>query len=192
MTNIDELAEAIKVVTNAFAAGAIRWAVGGSLASTAYGEPRATNDVDIVAVLSATAATKFIAELGPDFYADADMAQEAVRRRSSFNIVDNRSVLKIDIFVPGPGALGEGQLTRARELKIFPNAPAIPFLSAEDIVLQKLRWYKLGNEVSDRQWRDVLSVLRTVGSAMDLSYVRAVASDNDLATLLARAIEESA
>jgi hypothetical protein len=191
MTDVDEVAEALQRVSVAFTACGIRWAVGGSLASTAYGEPRATNDIDIVALLTLALIPQFISELGSSFYADADMAKEAVTRRSCFNIVDNLSLTKIDIFIPERGSMGEGQLLRVKNLSLFASTAPIPVLAAEDTILQKLRWYKLGNEVSDRQWRDILSVLRSVGPVLDMGYVTDVAQENDLAVLLNRAIADS-
>jgi hypothetical protein len=191
MTDVDEVAEALQRVSAAFTACGIRWAVGGSLASTAYGEPRATNDIDIIALLTVALIPKFISELGSSFYADADMAKEAVTRRSCFNIVDNLSLTKIDIFVPERGSMGEGQLLRVKHLCLFGSTAPIPVLAAEDTILQKLRWYKLGNEVSDRQWRDVVSVLRGVGAVLDMEYVTEVALENNLEVLLNRAIADS-
>jgi hypothetical protein len=82
-------------------------------------------------------------------------------------------------------------LLRVKNLSLFASTAPIPVLAAEDTILQKLRWYKLGNEVSDRQWRDVVSVLRSVGPVLDMGYVTDVALENDLTALLNRALEDS-
>jgi hypothetical protein len=100
MTDPEEIARALRALAKAFDALAVRWAIGGSLASSAHGEPRATNDVDVIALLSEEAARTFVASLGADFYADSDVAADAARRRSCFNVIDNRSFIKIDVFVP--------------------------------------------------------------------------------------------
>src|SRR5688572_16618463 len=110
MTDADELLRALEAVAEALDALGVRWAIGGSLASAAHGEPRATNDVDIVVRLSLDDARKLPGLLGASFYADADAACDAVRAGSSFNVIDQRSFIKIDIFTPGPGPLGSGQL----------------------------------------------------------------------------------
>lgn len=102
MTDPDELARALAFLAAAFDALAVTWAIGGSLASAAHGEPRATNDVDVIALLDARAAIALTETLAEHFYADADAAVEAIRARGSFNVIDNRSFIKIDIFVPGP------------------------------------------------------------------------------------------
>lgn len=187
MTDPDELRCALAAIARALDHLSVPWAIGGSLASAAHGEPRATNDIDIVAVLDVDAARRLPGLLGKDFYADADAAALAVRTRASFNVIDRRSFIKIDIFIPDRGPLGTGQLERRSLLELFPGRPPLPVLGAEDVILQKLRWYRVGGEVSDRQWRDVLSVLRNAGSELDDAYLDSVAEQVGLTSLLARA-----
>src|SRR5688500_4873526 len=152
MTAIEELAATLAAVRDAFARLGVTWAVGGSLASAAYGEPRSTNDIDVIAALSDATARALGPSLGPDFYCSDEAAVEAVRRRDSFNVIE------------------------------------VPVLGPEDVVLQKLRWYRMGGEVSDRQWRDIVAVLRgTAGGDLDAAYLDEVAADGGLAALLDRA-----
>ncbi len=191
MTDPDEIGQALAAIARAFASLAVKWAIGGSVASAAHGEPRATNDVDVIALLTEKDARAFAEHLGPSFYADAEVAADAARRHSSFNVIDNRSFIKIDVFVPPPGPLGAGQLDRLQMLQILPGAGELPILGPEDVVLQKLRWYELGGGVSDRQWRDIVSVLRIARDAIDLEYVVDVASQHGLADVLARAREDA-
>src|SRR5207249_868940 len=73
MTDQDELARALEAIAAAFEELSVTWAIGGSLASSAHGEPRATNDIDVVATLDEAGARRLPALLGNDFYADADM-----------------------------------------------------------------------------------------------------------------------
>jgi len=190
MTNTNELAQTLVAVAGAFDAVGAPWAIGGSVASSSYGEPRSTNDVDVVAILDELGARALTAQLGTAFYADADMAAEAARTRRSFNAIDTRSFIKVDVFFPPLGPLGTGQLDRRRFLEIVPGAPALPVLGAEDIVLQKLRWYALTGHTSERQWRDVLSVLRTVGDRIDSAYLETV-EIGPLRALLERARGEA-
>lgn len=191
MTDPGEIGRALVALARAFDALSVRWAIGGSIASAAHGEPRSTNDVDVIALLTEATARKLVELLGADFYADADAAADAARRRSSFNVIENRSFIKIDVFVPAPGPLGAGQLDRLQMLEIVPGVGELPILGPEDVILQKLRWYSLGGGVSDRQWRDIVSVLRITGDAMDLKYLDGVALDEGLAALLARARDDS-
>jgi hypothetical protein len=187
MTDPDELGRAIAPIADALDALAVRWAIGGSIASTTYGEPRATNDVDIIAALDERQARELVARLGGAFYADPAVAADAVRRRSSFNVIDTRSFVKVDIFVPAPGVLGLGQLDRRSEIDAIPGARPVYVLGPEDTVLQKLRWYELGGGASDRQWRDIVSVLRNTRAHIDNAYLDTVAGDSGLAELLAKA-----
>jgi hypothetical protein len=155
MTEVDELATTLASLSVAFDTLGVTWAVGGSLASAAYGEPRATNDVDVVARLDEEGARRLGTLLGDDFYCSEESAVDAVRRRDSFNVIDQRSFLKVDVFVPASGPLGEGQLDRRREIALW-GGLKIPVIGPEDVVLQKLRWFRMGGETSERQWRDIV------------------------------------
>ncbi len=191
MTDPNELARTLVALGAALDGLGVRWAIGGSLASATHGEPRATNDIDVIALLNQDTARALCAALAGEFYADVDTALEAVRARRSFNVIDKTTFFKVDIFVPGPGPLGAGQLDRCRVMDVHLGARPFPVLSAEDIVLQKLRWYAVGGEVSDKQWRDILSVLRFAGDDMDQSYVDTVAQVSGLGDLLARARKDA-
>ncbi len=192
MTDPDEMRRALAAVAAVLDAISVAWAIGVSLASAAYGEPRATNDIYLIAVLSEGEARQVVARLGPDFYADEDAAVDAARRKGSFNVIDKRSFIKLDIFIPAAGRLGTGQLDRRVKLDIFPGMSAVPVLGPEDVVLQKLRWFQIGGEVSDRQWRDILSVLRGVGRDLDSDYLDDVSTTENLGSLLLRARREAA
>lgn len=187
MTDPDEIGRAVAPLADILDALGVAWAVGGSVASAAYGEPRATNDVDIIAALSAAQARAFVAALGDGFYADTDAATDAVLRGASFNVIDRRSFIKVDVFVPPKGPMGLGQLDRRVPLGIFPTARPLPVLGPEDTVLQKLKWYRIGGEVSDWQWRDIVSVLRNTRGHLDDAYLDEVAGTSGLHDLLARA-----
>lgn len=191
MTDPEEIARSLVAIADAFETLSVTWAIGGSLASAAHGEPRATNDVDVIAILTEDAARELVAQLGEDFYADAEVAAEAARSRSSFNIIDNRSFIKIDVFVPAVGPLGTGQLDRLRMLEILPGVRPLPILGPEDVILQKLRWYTLGGGVSDRQWRDIVSVLRISDDAIDQAYLDDVAKREGLTAVLERARDDA-
>ncbi len=65
------------------------------------------------------------------------------------------------------------------------------FYTAEDILLQKLRWYRMGNEMSERQWRDVLGIVLLQGEALDLPYLRPAASVLEVSDLLERALDQA-
>lgn len=187
MTDPDELGATLAAVAAALDALGVRWGIGGSVASSAYGEPRATNDVDVVALLDVQGARELTRLLGPTFYADSDAAAAAAQQHRSFNVIDQRSFIKVDIFIPPAGPLGDGQLQRVVRLELMASSPPLPVLAPEDVILQKLAWYRAGGEVSERQWRDIVAVLRTAATELDRGYLEGVATATDLGGLLARA-----
>lgn len=192
MTDPDEIGRTLVSIGVALDTLGVTWAIGGSVASSVHGEPRATNDVDVVAALDEQQARELTRLLGSDFYADPEMAAEAVSKRGSFNVIDQRSFIKVDVFVPKRGPLGDGQLRRAIRVELVAAAAPLPVLAPEDVVLQKLAWYRMGGETSDRQWRDIVTVLRTSAPDVDDTYLDAVASTEGLAVLLERARKEAA
>lgn len=190
MTGIDELARAVEAIASAFEAVGATWAIGGSIASVFHGEPRATNDIDVVALLDENRAKRLVTLLGGHFYADEAAAVDAVRQKRSFNVIDTRTFIKIDVFVPGSGPLGAAQLDRRVMAEVFPDVAMLPVLGAEDTILQKLRWFRLTGGTSDRQWRDVLSVLR-LAPDLDHAYLDRVAAAARLTALLERARDDA-
>ncbi len=192
MTDPDELGRTLAAVAAALDALSVKWAIGGSLASAAHGEPRATNGVDIIALLDEGTAVELAHRLEKVFYVDPESARSAARVRASFNVIDNESFIKIDVFIPPPGPMGAGQLDRRQTLGVLPGVPALPILGPEDTVVQKLRWFHLGGQVSERQWRDVVSVLHYSGSRIDFAYVEEVAGAAGLGPLLENARADAA
>ena len=183
MNFAEDILRTIDRVARALGQAEAPWAIGGSFASAIHGEPRSTNDVDFVAGLRPDRVDAFIAALGPDFFAVREAIVEAVAARASFNVIDDETMVKIDVFVPPAGALGLGQLARRR--RVEPIAGFEVFvLAPEDTVLQKLRWYELGGRVSDRQWRDICGVLRTSHDRLDHEYLAEVANEGGLGELL--------
>lgn len=183
LTTIDRMAEVFEQL-------GVDWAIGGSIASSLYGEPRSTNDIDFVAKLRPGHAAQLVAALGDDFYAVEATIAEAIRANRSFNVIDQRTVIKVDVFVPPTGPMGEGQLTR-RSKAAFDDDRAFFVLSREDTVLQKLRWFELGGRISDRQWRDLRRLLEIHKSHLDDEYLESTAEAAGLAELLARALKEA-
>jgi hypothetical protein len=168
---------------------AIRYLVGGSLASSIYGVPRATQDVDLVAEMAPDHAEGLAAALAGEFYVDAGMIRDAIRRRASFNVVHLATMFKADVFVGRDDAWSREEMARARaeELETPEGRAAIRFASPEDTLLHKLVWYRRGGEVSDRQWGDIAGVIRVQAGALDADYLRHWAGFLDVSDLLGRA-----
>ena len=169
----------------------LRYALGGSMASSLLGEPRSTVDVDMAVAMDPASGEALLERVGHEFYVPVDSARTAIRSRSSFNLVDTVNALKVDIFVLGDGLLDRMQIER-RVLVQIPGAPAgIWVTSAEDQVLRKLDWYRQGERVSDRQWRDVVGILRVHHEVIDRTYLAASAQALDLVDDLAEAFRQS-
>jgi len=134
----------------------------------------------------------FVAALGSDFYADADSIRRAVRDRSNVNLIHHASGVKVDLFVAG-SSLELRQLERRRSIRVDAALDRFVYMhSPEDILLQKLDWFRRGGGVSDRQWRDVLSILIGQANRLDEAYLRSVAAESGLIDLLDRAQREAA
>ncbi len=149
--------------------------VGGSLASAVHGIPRSTQDIDIVADLPLSRVREFSADLSAEFYADPEMIEEAVRRRRAFNLIHYASGYKFDIFPIPPDIYYPTQLERR---EVSARAPleftggGFPVASAEDTILMKLVWYRQGGGVSERQWTDILGIVKIRRDKLDYPYLR--------------------
>jgi hypothetical protein len=171
----------------------IPYLIGGSLASTLYGMVRTTQDSDIVTEMRREHLSSFVMALKDEFYVDDEMIAEAIQRHSSFNIIHRETMFKVDVFVPWPRPFLQSQLARAqKQTFVFETEVSAKFASPEDTILAKLEWYRLGGEVSERQWRDILGVLKTRANALDLDYLRKWASELMVNDLLERALRQVA
>lgn len=165
--------------------------VGGSIASSLQGEPRATNDVDFVISLPLGRLEEFQGVLGADFEVDLDMLRDALRRGGSANAFHLPTVTKIDFFGRGYDGYDAIEFSRRRTVVVGPTGEALVVKAPEDTVLRKLLWFREGGEVSDRQWRDVTSVLRISGAEMDVTYLDEWARRLNVEDLLHRARREA-
>lgn len=163
--------------------------VTGSLASSLHGIPRATQDIDLVADLSEKQIEALVDALAGAFYVDAGAVREAVRGGTRFNAIHLDTVFKVDIYMPTQGRRGRIELDRARPYVVSEDPERrLVVASAEDTIVQKLRWFRLGDEVSERQWKDALGILRVQGDRLDRDYLREAAEAIGVEDLLDRAI----
>ena len=153
----------------------IQYSVGGSVASSTHGVPRATMDVDLVAEISPGQVDELVALLHAEFYADATMIREALARGRSFNLIHYGTAYKFDVFTLRDDEYSRTEFGRRvfMEIQNFGTEPIeCAVATAEDTILRKLEWYRAGGETSERQWSDVRGVVKISGARLDLDYLR--------------------
>lgn len=165
--------------------------LGGSLASSLQGEPRATNDIDFVVDLALSQVEPLARTLGDDFDVDVESLKDAVARKGSWNIFHLPTVTKVDLFLLRTSPFDLSEFSRRRRVVVTPEGRGLYIKSPEDSVLRKLLWFQQGGEVSTTQWRDVVQLLRISGAHLDAPYLEAWAPRLGVAALLARAWAEA-
>ena len=172
---------------------AVRYYVGGSIASSLHGVPRASIDADVIAELGAGHVAPLAARLSASFYLDEARMRDAVERRLSFNVIHLATMFKVDVFVSKgrPFDVEAGGRARLEALGDSPEAPKARVASPEDTLLAKLEWYRRGGESSERQWSDILGLLRVRAGRLDLAYLERWAEALGVADLLERASRQA-
>ena len=180
------------LVTDALETLGVTYAIGGSLASAVHGVMRATMDADLVADLRLEHVEPLAQALGDAFYADAEMMREAVGHHSSFNVIHLDTMFKVDVFIAKPREFDRSQLARRQSCVLSEDPPRRAYItSAEDVVLAKLEWYHIGGRTSDRQWRDILGVMKVQKARLDHDYLRRMATTLGVGDLLEQALNEA-
>lgn len=162
----------------------IPYMVVGSIASSAYGEPRSTHHVDVVIDPAPAELDRFLQEVGVGCYVSVSAAQEALRRRDMFNVVDYASGSKADLILRKSRSFNISEFARRR----LSEAGDFVIASPEDVILSKLEWSKLGE--SDRQFRDASQVYALSKVSLEESHLDHWAAELGVADLLCR-IRES-
>jgi hypothetical protein len=164
----DDTASLLRFVVSLLSSHEIPHMVVGSFASTVHGEPRSTLDLDIVIDPTPAQLEALIAGFDPDrFYLDADVARDALRRRSMFNVIEIASAWKLDLVIRKDRAFSIEELQRRELLPIL--GLDVATATAEDTIVAKLEWAKQG--ASDRQLEDVAGIIRTRGDDLDFEYI---------------------
>lgn len=192
MVSPEEALKVVLEVTRPLDELGVPYAVGGSLASSMHGIPRTTQDADLVADLRPMHVQPFVDAVSSSFYVSPERVAQAVNRRSSFNLVHPATGIKVDVFILKADPMSLQEIIRRRLLPIpGSSGVSLQVASAEDTILQKLHWYQLGNRVSERQWTDVLGVLKVQRKHLDFEYLKEWAAHLGVEDLLRQAYEDA-
>ncbi|MGH2518087.1 MAG: hypothetical protein ACRDHP_20785 [Ktedonobacterales bacterium] len=180
-------------VIDAFEQLGVTYYIGGSVASSRYGIPRSTLDLDLVADLRLDHVQPFVQQLQETFYVDESAVREAIQWTSSFNLISLSTFVKIDVFIRKTRPYDQEAFQRVRVSPVSEAEESRPvhWVSPEDLILAKLEWYRMGGEVSDRQWNDILGVMKLQGARLDLTYLRQWGQSIAVADLLERALVDA-
>ena len=192
MTSEHGLIEALEPVARVLQSLDIGFFIGGSVASSFHGAARSTMDVDVVADLSLENVEPFISQLGKEkYYVSQAAIEDAINRSSCFNVIHLASSFKVDIFILKSRKFDKSSMNRAALGKIdFQSEFQVPIASPEDTILSKLEWYRLGNEISQRQWDDVVRVMKILGNKVDQDYLEHYAIELTVSDLLQKLLAE--
>jgi hypothetical protein len=147
----------------------LRYFVTGSMATIFFGEPRLTNDVDIVVDLPSQKISEFAAAFPVgEFYVSEESIRRAVARRSQFNVIHPASGLKVDVMIPSPTPFNESRFRRVRRLRPAQDYE-VTFASPEDVILKKLEYYREGG--SEKHLRDIAGILKISREQIDVAYL---------------------
>ncbi len=150
----------------------------GSVAVNYYAEPRMTRDIDVVVDLAPESVHPLVDEFARDYYVDEGAAAEAVRCRSTFNMIHRESVVKVDCIVRKESRYRKAEFERRVEIEI--GGVRVNIVTREDLILSKLAWAKESR--SEVQLRDVRNLMAT---GYDAAYVDSWKDDLGVAALLA-------
>jgi hypothetical protein len=161
--------ELLKKLADIFDKMNIEYMVVGSKASIFYGEPRFTNDIDIVANIRLEQVKEFISHFPlEDFYISEDAMKQAIRDRMMFNIICPAAGIKVDIFIPKKDSLSKIELAKRKMLPLSKTVSA--FCAApEYVILKKMEYYREGG--SEKHLRDISSMLKVSGDIINKQYI---------------------
>jgi hypothetical protein len=159
----------LRTVVEVFERLEIPYLVTGSVAAMAYGEPRLTNDIDVVASIQTRQIDDLLASFpAPDYYISKEMIQKAIQRSGQFNIIHPSSGLKIDVVLRKNTPHDQSRFTRRRRIHPAEDYEAY-FAAPEDVILKKMEFYKAGG--SEKHLRDITGIMRISGDEVDQAYI---------------------
>lgn len=166
-----EPSQLLQIMADFFESIGVHYRVVGSMASMAYGEPRLTIDVDMVAELTTEHIDALVAAFpDPDYYVSAQAAVDAVRRKAQFNIIHIPSGLKVDVIIPSQTEFTAAERSRVRKIASSGEYSAW-FASPEDVILNKLTYFRMSGGASQKHVRDIGGMIKLLGEKLDQAYI---------------------
>jgi hypothetical protein len=184
---MDTQQEFLRILAALFDKAGIPYMIAGSIGSSFYGQPRATNDIDIVVDTDNAGLKKFLETLEPDYYVNKNAAMDALNHRSMFNIIDNQTGWKVDVIIRKSRPFSQEEFRRRQHTNLMGLSTWL--LSPEDSILSKLEWTK--NRESTSQLRDVLGVLIAQWDRLDFEYLKKWAPQLEISTMLDELTKEA-
>ena len=164
-----EPSELLRYVVGVLEKLGLSYLVTGSTATIFFGEPRFTNDIDIVVALPAERVAAFCRAFPEsEFYLSEEAARQAVEKCSQFNIIHPTSGLKVDIIIPPDTPFNRSRFARATRVRPAEDCDAA-FASIEDVIIKKMESYREGG--SGKHLRDITGVLKVSGRSVDRAYI---------------------
>jgi hypothetical protein len=188
----NEIISSLKPVIEVLDELGVLYYIGGSIASSAFGIARSTLDVDVIMNLMPYHVKPFVEKLKSAFFIDEKMILDAIKTRTSFNILHLKSMLKVDVFI----LKDQPYEQKAFERKIKDNldddtdSVSVYLCSPEDIIINKMKWYKAGGEISERQWLDIQGVIKVQNDLLDKKYLVQWSKDVGVYDLLKKSFVE--
>ena len=155
-------------VTEALERAGIAYMLTGSFASSYHGAPRATQDIDMVISPNPDQLRSLVTLLpATEYYVDLDAALDAQRRQGLFNIIDLATGWKIDLIIRKSRPFSRAEFDRRSVVEF--EGMRLSIATAEDVLIAKLEWAKLGD--SQRQVEDAAGILRIRSQDLDRTYI---------------------
>lgn len=165
-----------------------RYFVTGSTASIFFGEPRFTNDIDIVVDLKPGDEARFCAQFPEEFYVSEEAVRRAIARKRQFNVLHPASGLKVDVIVPADTLFNRSRFSRIQRIRPEADFEA-SFASPEDVIVKKMDFFREGG--SEKHLRDIAGILKISGHQLDYGYIESWAETLGLETIWKTLLDRS-
>lgn len=190
MSLYQDVVEALTSLVETLEHAGILYYIGGSVSSSLHGIARRSQDIDVIADIQISQVRPLVQVLQNDYYLDEQAWKDAIRHRIPYNLIHLNTMLKVDLIPLKRRAFTAEEARRARSHILEANTRPMRIASAEDAILTKLEWFEMGGRSSERQWNDILGIIKRQGISLDLPYLRRWADTLEVRTLLEQALVE--